>query len=609
MDIGEQYTERQMAQIERRLYSVYKEAERDMGKKLREFNKAYKARDAKYRAAVKAGEMSKADYQAWQQGQVFQGKQWEARREQMAKSLYNANKNAMAIVNNTRFNVFAENANFMEYEIGMGAGMVGAQFGLYDANTVKRLVAQEPRLLPPSKVSYPKDMAWNMKKITRAVTQGIVEGEDIDTIAGRMADVTGSSQQAMVLHARTAMTGAQNAGRIEGMKAAQALGLKVKKQWMSTLDSRTRDSHQDLDGQVQEVKDPFQSILGDIMYPGDPGAEPANVYNCRCTLIYVFDDEKFTGQRRDNEKGTDIEYKTYNEWKGRQPRIVVEQKKPKAAPEVAIRAKHEAALEALRSKTKKLAEAMSSEDYEALLELLSNSEAETLYIRYADACAGIRTGKRGVYIPKEDAVVYSLGNKEGRSRYSTLCHEMAHMFDARVRVKGFTYEEAEAVLIEAQNGFRVKVSLSDQFLAALRADREGLKKLLASSSEMRTMLSGAWNNSSAGVQDAIDGFFNTLDKGATKWGHGGDYYDELYRKKVANNRSALEPRIVKAYKRAGINVTKETVKDEMRIYRTASEAWANCVSAIAVGGEELRAFEKYMPNTLRAAREIIRGLS
>ena len=39
-----------------------------------------------------------------------------------------------------------------------------------------------------------------------------------------------------------------------------------------------------LDGQLADVDKPFHSELGDIMYPGDPEADPANVYNCRCTL-------------------------------------------------------------------------------------------------------------------------------------------------------------------------------------------------------------------------------------------------------------------------------------------------------------------------------------
>ena len=39
-----------------------------------------------------------------------------------------------------------------------------------------------------------------------------------------------------------------------------------------------------LDGQLADVDKPFESELGDIMFPGDPEAHPANVYNCRCTV-------------------------------------------------------------------------------------------------------------------------------------------------------------------------------------------------------------------------------------------------------------------------------------------------------------------------------------
>ena len=63
------------------------------------------------------------------------------------------------------------------------------------------------------------------------------------------------------------------------------MGVRLKKRWLSTLDGRTRHAHQLLDGQVQPNEKPFQSILGDIMFPGDPNAAPSNVYNCRCTLI------------------------------------------------------------------------------------------------------------------------------------------------------------------------------------------------------------------------------------------------------------------------------------------------------------------------------------
>jgi len=53
---------------------------------------------------------------------------------------------------------------------------------------------------------------------------------------------------------------------------------------MAAIDNRTRQAHALLNGQLADPDEPFHSELGDIMYPGDPDADPANVYNCRCTL-------------------------------------------------------------------------------------------------------------------------------------------------------------------------------------------------------------------------------------------------------------------------------------------------------------------------------------
>ena len=51
------------------------------------------------------------------------------------------------------------------------------------------------------------------------------------------------------------------------------------------IPSLTREEHLELDGQEREIDEPFENSLGEIMYPGDPDADPANVYNCRCTLV------------------------------------------------------------------------------------------------------------------------------------------------------------------------------------------------------------------------------------------------------------------------------------------------------------------------------------
>ena len=72
---------------------------------------------------------------------------------------------------------------------------------------------------------------------------------------------------------------------MDSFHAAQEKGVKLVKVWMATEDQRTREAHEELDGQEREIDEPFENSIGKIMYPGDPDADPANVYNCRCTMI------------------------------------------------------------------------------------------------------------------------------------------------------------------------------------------------------------------------------------------------------------------------------------------------------------------------------------
>ncbi|MBR6029482.1 MAG: minor capsid protein [Clostridia bacterium] len=158
---------------------------------------------------------------------------------------------------------------------------------------------------------------WYHKQIANAVTQGILQGEIIDKIAKRIGETTGErSRAAMIRNARTAMTSAQNAGRIEAMHQQQGMGITVQKKWIAAHDPRTRPAHLTLHGQTVDVDEPFKSMLGEIMFPGDPAAAPANVYNCRCALGYVYPEYQPHIQRRDNETGEIIDRDiTYEEWK------------------------------------------------------------------------------------------------------------------------------------------------------------------------------------------------------------------------------------------------------------------------------------------------------
>lgn len=319
-DAGERYTEAQMAELERRFRRIYRDAQTEITQKLDGFVKRMNAKDKIKRAQVEAGTLSKEEYQDWLNGQVFIRKQWMDKVDSVTTTLLYANEQANSMIEGKKRAVFGENATFQAYSIEHDMG-VDLSFSVYDSATVTRLIKEQPELLPRKVVNGIKDKAWNREKIATAVTQGVIQGESIPEIAQRIGRQVGSdNMSAMTRYARTAMTGAQNAGRWETMHEAQRMGINVKKQWMAHLDSRTRDSHRNLDHQIAEVDEPFQSDFGEIMFPGDYQAHPADVYNCRCKLKYIYPEymPQNTQRRAYNEDRSESELipdMTYNEWK------------------------------------------------------------------------------------------------------------------------------------------------------------------------------------------------------------------------------------------------------------------------------------------------------
>ena len=127
-------------------------------------------------------------------------------------------------------------------------------------------------------------MAWNRRLVASQLTQGVLLGESIPKMAERVRRVTDSNYATAVRAARTAVTGAENAGRVASYKRAQGMGIDVGQEWLATLDGRTRHSHRQLDGERVEAGGTFSN---GCRYPGDPEAAYAETMNCRCTLVPV----------------------------------------------------------------------------------------------------------------------------------------------------------------------------------------------------------------------------------------------------------------------------------------------------------------------------------
>ena len=71
------------------------------------------------------------------------------------------------------------------------------------------------------------------------------------------------------------------------MAGADMTGLKLKKEWISTFDDRSRADHEAADGQVVAKDDPFDVGNEPLQYPADASGSARNTINCRCTLAFI----------------------------------------------------------------------------------------------------------------------------------------------------------------------------------------------------------------------------------------------------------------------------------------------------------------------------------
>jgi SPP1 gp7 family putative phage head morphogenesis protein len=185
--------------------------------------------------------------------------------------------------------VYAINHNYATFEIEQQS-QLDTSYTLYSRESVERMYRDNPKLYHDpgkenaSKLAKGEIKAWNKRKVQSVITQGILQGESIPQLTKRLERVTGGAHAAAIRNARTMITGTQNAGRIDAMDRAKDMGIPVRKQWLATLDTRTRILHRELDGKIADTDKPFTVEGYKIMFPGDPTAHPGNVYNCRCTL-------------------------------------------------------------------------------------------------------------------------------------------------------------------------------------------------------------------------------------------------------------------------------------------------------------------------------------
>ena len=154
------------------------------------------------------------------------------------------------------------------------------------------------------------------KHVIAEISRGIAQGNSYIAIAQNISKIVETSFNNAYRIARTEGGRVSTQAQLDNIKESINKGADLLKRWDATLDTKTRQTHLELDGQIIEYSEYFKSSSGEVFAPHQFG-KPNQDINCRCRLSSVprWDLDKTKWTRKESIIGKIIPYKTYENWK------------------------------------------------------------------------------------------------------------------------------------------------------------------------------------------------------------------------------------------------------------------------------------------------------
>lgn len=268
----------------KRLKQVYGQSLKDINTKAQELQNQIIGLQAALDTVEDADE--KARLKSMIQSKVYQKQYQDALKKQVSSILDNLHVEEFKTISEYLQKCYEDGFIGTMYDL-QGQGIPLAM--PLDQEAMVRAVQLDSPIVEGLYAHLGEDVKQLKKHITAQVSRGISTGMSWEMIAlqlstkmmGTYQNPGGSLSYAMRI-ARTEGHRIQVQGAMDACYKAKEVGADVVKQWDSTLDGKTRRSHQKVDGEVRELDEPFSNGL---MFPGDPSGGAAEVCNCRCALL------------------------------------------------------------------------------------------------------------------------------------------------------------------------------------------------------------------------------------------------------------------------------------------------------------------------------------
>ena len=216
---------------------------------------------------------------------IYQKQYQEAIKSQLDNSLKNLDRNVYATVNDYLNQSYKDGYIGVMYDLKHQGIPITMPI---DQMQVRKAVELDSKISKGLYNRLGENVDALKKSITREVSRGIANGSSWSDVAKHIANGMNNPFNQMINNtmriARTEGHRINQAAQLDAQIEAKERGADIVKQWCATLDGATRETHQELDGQIREIDEPFEVEGMEAMYPGDFG-DPAEDINCRCTLL------------------------------------------------------------------------------------------------------------------------------------------------------------------------------------------------------------------------------------------------------------------------------------------------------------------------------------
>lgn len=192
-----------------------------------------------------------------------------------------------------------------------GAENVTLDFTMINERYIEELIDKPVAYKTLSKRLY-QGRAKLAKAVTNELKMAALRGGGYAQVAKNVAELTEADYKQSLRIARTEGGRVQSTGKQRAYKEADKKGVQMQKRWLSTLDKKTRYSHQALDGQTVDVDEEFVFDGHKAEGPRLFGRASLDI-NCRCTTIAVVNGVA-PDVRKDNLTGGRTKYTTYDDW-------------------------------------------------------------------------------------------------------------------------------------------------------------------------------------------------------------------------------------------------------------------------------------------------------